>query len=195
MSFLNRAYKFLTAEHTLILLALLVAAVFLMQYSSLKSNIVGAMTGGDESNGKSDGDEKKPKKSNLPKPALPSGNSGPAYAAHANSVQTITSGLPPTCTQKVVTNPAELLPRNSNGDWNELNPSGNGELANMNLLKAGYHAGIDTIGSTLRNANLQVRSEPPNPKANVSPWLNSTIEPDLMRAPLEIGCGPQICER
>ena len=195
MSFLNRAYKFLTAEHTLILLALLVAAVFLMQYSSLKSNIVGAMTSGDESNGQFDGDEKKPKKSHLPKPALPSGNSGPAYAAQANSVQTITSGLPPTCTQKVVTNPAELLPRNSNGNWNELNPSGSGELANMNLLKAGYHAGVDTIGSTLRNANLQVRSEPPNPKANVSPWLNSTIEPDLMRAPLEIGCGPQMCER
>jgi hypothetical protein len=25
----------------------------------------------------------------------------------------------------------------------------------------------------------------------VSPWLNSTIEPDLMRVPLEVGCGPQ----
>jgi hypothetical protein len=55
------------------------------------------------------------------------------------------------------------------------------------LLKSGYHIGIDTIGNTLRNANLQIRSEPPNPTTKVSPWLQSTIEPDLMRAPLEIG--------
>ena len=40
----------------------------------------------------------------------------------------------------------------------------------------------------MRNANLQVRSEPPNPQTNVSPWMNTTIEPDLMRAPFEIGC-------
>ena len=64
-------------------------------------------------------------------------------------------------------------------------------LQNVNLLRAGYHAGIDTIGSTLRNSNLQLRSEPPNPTSKVSPWMNSTIEPDLMRVPLEIGCGSQ----
>jgi hypothetical protein len=51
--------------------------------------------------------------------------------------------------------------------------------------------GIDTIGNTLRNANLQVRSEPPNPQLNVGPWNNTTIAPDLMRVPLEIGCGSQ----
>ena len=39
--------------------------------------------------------------------------------------------------------------------------------------------GIDTIGNTLRNANLQVRSEPANPQTQVSPWLNTTISPDL----------------
>jgi hypothetical protein len=61
----------------------------------------------------------------------------------------------------------------------------------VNLLKAGYNIGIDTVGSSLRNGNLQVRSEPPNPTTIVSPWMNTTIEPDLMRAPLEIGCGPQ----
>ena len=62
---------------------------------------------------------------------------------------------------------------------------------NVNFLKAGYHVGINTVGTSLRNANLQVRSEPPNPQNQVSPWLNSTISPDLMRVPLEIGCGPQ----
>ena len=39
----------------------------------------------------------------------------------------------------------------------------------------------------MRNANLQVRSEPPNPTTKVSPWLETTIEPDTMRLPLEIG--------
>ncbi len=61
----------------------------------------------------------------------------------------------------------------------------------INLLKAGHHSGINTVGGTLRNANLQVRSEPPKPKSQVSPWSNSIIEPDLMRVPLELGCGSQ----
>ena len=97
------------------------------------------------------------------------------------------SGIPQVGSQ----NPAELLPRDVNSQWAELNPSGKGELANINLLKAGYHIGIDTIGQSLRNANLQIRSEPPNPQLNVGPWQQSTIEPDFLRVPLEIGVGPQ----
>jgi hypothetical protein len=93
--------------------------------------------------------------------------------------------------QKSITNPAELLPRDTNSQWAQLNPAGKGELANMNLLKAGYHIGIDTVGQTLRNANLQLRSEPANPRGNTGPWLQSTIEPDLLRPALEIGSGPQ----
>ena len=61
----------------------------------------------------------------------------------------------------------------------------------QNLLKAGYHIGIDTIGQTLRNANLQIRSEPPNPQLYVGPWNTSTISPDYLRPPLEIGSGSQ----
>ena len=34
---------------------------------------------------------------------------------------------------------------------------------------------------------MQVRSEPPNPQVKVSPWQQSTIEPDMGRKPLEIG--------
>ena len=64
-------------------------------------------------------------------------------------------------------------------------------MANINLLKAGYHIGIDTVGQTLRNANLQIRSEPPNPQINVGPWNLSTIEPDFMRVPLQLGAGAQ----
>ena len=122
------------------------------------------------------------------RPSDPNGNE--VYAS-ASGVQTSMPGVPSSCSKPNIQNPAELLPKDTNSQWAQLNPSGKGELANVNLLKAGYHIGIDTVGSSLRNANLQVRSEPPNPTTPVSPWLNTTIEPDLMRTPLEIGCGPQ----
>ena len=111
--------------------------------------------------------------------------------ASVNGMQTSVPGLPSSCSKPNVQNPADLLPKDGNGQWAQLNPSGKGDLANINLLKAGYHIGIDTIGQTLRNANLQIRSEPPNPQMNVGPWNQSTIEPDFMRVPLNIGAGPQ----
>jgi hypothetical protein len=111
--------------------------------------------------------------------------------ASANGAQTSMPGIPSSCSTPNIQNPAELLPKDSNSQWAQLNPSGKGELANVNLLKAGYHIGIDTIGQTLRNANLQIRSEPPNPQLYVGPWNTSTIEPDFLRPPLELGSGPQ----
>ena len=122
------------------------------------------------------------------RPSDPNGNE---VFASASGVQTSTPGLPSSCSKPNIQNPAELLPKDSNSQWAQLNPSGKGELANVNLLKAGYHIGIDTIGQSLRNANLQIRSEPPNPQLNVGPWNTSTIEPDFMRPPLEIGSGNQ----
>ena len=111
--------------------------------------------------------------------------------ASANGVQTSMPGIPSSCSHPNIQNPAELLPKDSNSQWAQLNPVGKGNLADINLLKAGYHIGIDTIGQTLRNANLQIRSEPPNPQINVGPWNLSTIEPDFMRPPLELGQGTQ----
>ena len=97
-------------------------------------------------------------------------------------------GLAPSAGDATCNDPADLLPADQNNEWAKLNPTGVGDLNNVNLLKAGYHTGIDTVGSSLRNANLQVRSEPPNPTEKVSPWGNTTIEPDLMRPSLELGC-------
>lgn len=122
------------------------------------------------------------------RPAEANGNE---VFASASGVQTSMPGVPSSCSKPNVQNPAELLPKDSNSQWAQLNPSGKGELANINLLKAGYHIGIDTVGQTLRNANLQIRSEPPNPQLNVSVWNQSTIEPDFMRVPLELGNGSQ----
>ena len=81
----------------------------------------------------------------------------------------------------------ELLPQDNSSLWAQVNPSGEGSLKDRNFLQAGYHIGINTVGQTLRNANLQLRSEPPCPQVKVSPFLNSTIEPDVSRKPFEIG--------
>jgi hypothetical protein len=100
-------------------------------------------------------------------------------------------GMPSACNKPNMQNPADLLPKDNNSQWAQLNPTGKGDLENINLLKAGYHIGIDTIGQTLRNANLQIRSEPANPQVSVGPWNLSTITPDFLRVPLEIGQGSQ----
>ena len=104
---------------------------------------------------------------------------------------TTTNNQGGSCTSKQISNPADLLPRDTNSEWAQLNPNGTGDLQNVSLLKAGQHYGVNTVGSSLRNANLQIRSEPPIQKSNVGPWLNSTIEPDCLRKSLELG--PSTC--
>jgi hypothetical protein len=83
--------------------------------------------------------------------------------------------------------PEDLLPKDMNTKWAQVNPTGQGMLADRNFLDAGHHVGINTVGQTLRNANYSVRSEIPNPQIKVSPWQQSTIDPDVGRKPLEIG--------
>lgn len=110
--------------------------------------------------------------------------------ASVNGMSTPHQGIPTSCSKPNIQNPSDLLPK-GDSQWAQLNPSGKGELANINLLKAGYHIGIDTIGSSMRNSNLQIRSDPVCPQLNVGPWNQSTITPDVFRPPLEIGAGPQ----
>jgi hypothetical protein len=90
------------------------------------------------------------------------------------------------CFPKEQLNAKDLLPGDSNSTWAQVNPSGQGELGDVNFLEAGHHVGVNTVGQSLRNANRQLRSEPANPQVKVSPWLQSTIDPDIRR-PLEIG--------
>lgn len=124
-----------------------------------------------------------------PQPAQESGNE--VFSAVNGASQPVGMGLPSSNNNVSNQNPADLLPKDTNSQWAQLNPAGKGDLANVNLLKAGYHIGIDTVGQSLRNANLQIRSEPPNPQVSVGPWMQSTITPDLMRPPLELGQGSQ----
>jgi predicted acylesterase/phospholipase RssA len=51
---------------------------------------------------------------------------------------------------------------------------------------AGALIGVNTVGQSLRNANYQLRSEPPNPQVPVTVFNIPTIEPDMNRRALEI---------
>jgi hypothetical protein len=95
---------------------------------------------------------------------------------------------PTSCYPQNTLTPDDLLPKSKSQqikDFNNANPTGEGILKGVNYLDAGFHIGVNTVGQSLRNANLQLRSEPANPQVNVSPWMNSTINPDLERKPLE----------
>jgi len=87
-----------------------------------------------------------------------------------------------------IASPSDLLPSDANSQWAALNPVSQNSPNMPDLLQAGYHIGMDTIGQTMKNANLQLRSDPIIPKKEIGPWNMSTIEPDLMRVPLEVGC-------
>jgi len=95
--------------------------------------------------------------------------------------------LPSECYPKDTLTPDDLLPQDANSTWAQTVPAGQGSLGDQNFLNAGFHVGINTVGQSLRNANLQLRSEPANPQVKVSPWLQTTIEPDVNRRALEVG--------
>jgi hypothetical protein len=195
MTFLKNLQRTMKAHHFLSLLGIVVVVYALYQYSDRK----GSPSDGFNNSKKQGMPMMNANPNNLVNPhASTAGFAQPANPAGQNEVfssvtdiKTSSYGLPPSCSRGNISDPADLLPKDANSQWAQLNPAGAADFKNVNLLKAGYNIGIDTVGSSLRNANLQVRSEPPNPTSIVSPWMNTTIEPDLMRAPLEIGCGSQ----
>tara|TARA_B100001142_G_C14151900_1_gene584893 strand:- start:343 stop:849 length:507 start_codon:yes stop_codon:yes gene_type:complete len=111
----------------------------------------------------------------------------PSTANVSPPIAASSSNVVPSKTQEV-TDPSELLPSNSNS-WGSVNPNPTPGLENVSLLNDSTKLnGIDTVGNSLRNANLQLRSDPPNPRGNTNcPWNNSTIDGDPFRRPLEIG--------
>ena len=91
----------------------------------------------------------------------------------------------PSCQKKEPLTPEDLLPKDQAAeDFEKQNPDGEGILKGVNYLDATFHVGVNTVGQSLRNANLNLRAEPPNPRVAVSPWLNSTIDTDLSRKAL-----------
>ena len=91
------------------------------------------------------------------------------------------------CYPKDVLSSKDLLPGGADSTWAQVVPAGQGSLTDQNFLTSGHHIGMNTVGNSLRNASHDLRSELPNPQAQVSPWNQTTIGPDLMRRPLD-GC-------
>lgn len=61
-------------------------------------------------------------------------------------------------------------------------------IKNANFLISGFSNGINTVGSALKNPNLQLRSDPIVKKIpNVSVFNNSSFEADYYRKRFEIG--------
>jgi hypothetical protein len=161
--------KFFTQERVLFLVIFIVLAWGLLTYSGSKSfNLDGMAVGA------------------VGAPAQPAAPVDPTVLPKPQSSA-------PGYALQPVANPSDLLPADHNSEWSALNPNSmkKGDVLMPDLLQAGYHIGLDTIGQTLRNANLQLRSDPIIPVQPVGPWNQSTIEPDVGRVPLEIGQGPQ----
>jgi hypothetical protein len=129
--------------------------------------------------------------------SIPSGSQSPSPPVLLSQLSKPTTSTAPKnqmpssggYSQQSITTPSDLLPVDQNSQWSDLNPGmvTNGGAAMPDLLQAGYHIGLDTIGQTLRNPNYQLRSDPIIPKQDIGPWNQSTIEPDLGRVPLEVG--------
>ena len=103
-------------------------------------------------------------------PLEPTGDESPA------------NNVVPSCEMQAGTGLASsLLPREvaTQEDFGQFAPEE--ILAGQNFLDPRQQIGFpETIGGTLRNANQQIRAEPPNDKS-VYLWNNSTIVPDLMQ--------------
>ena len=185
MSFLSDLEKTVRANHILVILGAIVLVYAVYTYSDQKFVAPYEPLQGD-ANGRMNA----PVGGSLQAPPLTDSGADGYSSVNAMTGQ---GGVPPTgSTNLPVANPSDLLPRDTNNQWGSLNPSGSGDLLGQNLLSATFLTGIDTIGNTMKNANLQLRSEPANPQLNVGPWNQSTFAPDLMRTPLELGSSPQV---
>jgi hypothetical protein len=171
--------KFFTKDRTFIFIGFILLCVVLMYYSNGKTSVFDSMEDGSGS-AKAPSQKKDALENIVPSvPAIP-------------TVPSIVQGFQSASyNQQDVANPSELLPKDTNKDmvnqWASLNPVSQNNPQIPDLLQAGYHIGLDTIGQTMKNANLQLRSDPIIQKSDIGPWNQSTIEPDLMRVPLEVG--------
>jgi hypothetical protein len=154
--------KFLTTERVIVFIVFLILMWALVMYANTKSSFVDNLEDG---------------------------------SAEATVAPTATDSNSPVPAQqkndgystKETVNPKELLPSDANSQWATLNPNNTQDNLSADLLKAGQHVGVDTVGQSLRNANLQLRSDPIIAKSDVGPWNQTTIETDFARVPLELG--------
>jgi hypothetical protein len=78
----------------------------------------------------------------------------------------------------LLTPSSQLLPKVTPeaADFAQFAPK---NLQAQNFLTATQWVGVNTQGSSLKNANYDLRANPLIPKADVGPFMNSSIEPNL----------------
>jgi hypothetical protein len=76
-----------------------------------------------------------------------------------------------------------LSPQEINDNWFEVMPEPI-SVKNRHLINISKPIGVNTIGTSRKNASHDLRASPPCPKMVVSPWLQSSIEPDTNIKPL-----------
>ena len=172
--------KFFTKDRVMILVIFILLAMFLLYYSTGKTTVFDSMDNGTMGSSSSESSTSAPLMS-ISQPSE-SGN------VQSGGVQSSSSSNSTYAVQQVA-NPSELLPNDVNSQWATLNPSSQNNPQTPDLLQAGIHIGLDTVGQTMKNPNLQLRSDPIIDKKDVGPWNMSTVEPDLLRQPLEVGQG------
>jgi|SRR5210317_1222713 hypothetical protein len=108
-----------------------------------------------------------------------------SFASVGPSAGPSASGARPTCNMRAGNGLASaLLPREvaASEDFGEFAPQD--ILKNQSFLEPRAQIGFpETVGGALRNANQQIRADPPNPRQEYT-WHNSTIVPDLMQRDL-----------
>lgn len=72
----------------------------------------------------------------------------------------------------------KLLPQEVNKDWFDVMPEPI-KVKNRHLININKPIGVDTIGSSMKLACRDLRGNIPAPKFTVSPFLNSSVEPDI----------------
>jgi hypothetical protein len=81
------------------------------------------------------------------------------------------------CSPEDLFNVDKMLPQEVNDDWFNVQPEPV-SVKNRHLINVTKPIGVNTIGSSLRNASHDLRGPEECPKFTVSPWLQSSIEPD-----------------
>ena len=156
MKLLKSLKKFIKANHIIAILGLFVLIVAINQFSTRKSNVTDNMSGAKGSRPLAPG--------GFPEGAVVDDNT---YAA-----------VQPSVTPPGANGGANDGNTSDTASPNELLPNSGAQPDHGSMLSAGHNHGIDTVGGSRGNANLQLRADPVIQKVDVGPWGQSTFEQD-----------------
>jgi len=115
---------------------------------------------------------------------MPNDETNGNYVSYVPNSNRETCGSNQNCEPEDLFDPEKVLPQQINPQWFEVMPEPI-SVKNRHLIPIAKPIGINTIGSSMKNASYDVRASPACPKMPISPFLNSSIEPDVNIKPWE----------